>query len=99
MVVGVGESHVDIDPNQCPCTTGRDSFDGMTLLELGNRQAVISARGPFAPENVEQTTRELLDYFERERRIRAAGWRLTTSDEDGHLEVDDWYRRNSEGAP
>lgn len=23
------------DPNECPCTTGRDSFDGMTLLELG----------------------------------------------------------------
>lgn len=23
----------------------------------------------------------------------------STDDDDGHLEADDWYRRNSEGAP
>jgi hypothetical protein len=90
MVVGVGESHVDIDPNQCPCTTGRDSFDGMTLLELGGRK-------PDRERN----------YFRSTAGIPLGDGRWSydfpdprsTSDEDGHLEVDDWYRRNSEGAP
>lgn len=27
------------DPNECPCTTGHNSFDGKTLAELGNEKA------------------------------------------------------------
>lgn len=77
------------DPNQCPCTTGNESFDGKTLAELG-----AQFREPTEDEMCE------LD----DRASQHAGRMFIPNDqvwqqarpfqEDGHLEVDDYYHKH-----
>ena len=78
------------DPNQCPCTTGRDSFDGLTLLELGDRCPNYDTAVTCLEDNCCRADLVALRHRPDPR---------SSLDEDGHLEADDWYRRNSEGAP